>query len=121
MRGIKKTVTLPYAEPAAKPAREAVALVCAKFASDRARSDKHKHVSLPMPGSPECDATFLAAWAAHRHVTAELGRRRMVELGISVRKSDPLTAFVHGREAFPAHVRWAEAEAMIRAGEEWPR
>lgn len=101
-----------------KPTKEAVALLCAKLASDRTRPDQ---VSLPKPGSPECDATFLAAWAAHRHVTTELGRRRMAELGISVRKSDPLTAFVHGREAFPAHVRWAEAEAMVRAGEDWPR
>jgi hypothetical protein len=45
-----------------------------------------------------------------------LGTLRLVELGVRVRALNPLEAFVHGRQ-IPAHIRWAETEAMIRAGE----
>lgn len=118
MKPFKKNIPLPPVALGAKPSREAVALICAKFASDRTRPNQ---VSLPMPGSPECDATFLAAWAAHKHVTAELGRKHMREKGMTFSMRDTQEAFVHGRTAFPSHVRWAEAEAMVRAGEEWPK
>jgi hypothetical protein len=40
----------------------------------------------------------------------------MIEQGIRVRSTDPLEAFVQGRQ-IPAYIRWAETEAMIRAGE----
>lgn len=91
-----------------------MAILCSIFANDRATPEQT--IDLPHPGSSECNATFMAVWEAFRHVTAELGRERMVARGIRVRVSDPLEAFVHGREV-PAFVRWAETEAMIRAGE----
>jgi len=93
---------------------ENMALLCSIYACDRAR--KEQTIELPMPGTPECDAIFLATWEAFRHVTTELGRLRMTELGLRTREESPLEAFVHGRQ-IPAHVRWAETEAMIRAGE----
>lgn len=93
-----------------------MALLCSIYACDRARTTQT--IDLPRPGSPECDALFLATWEAFRHVTTELGRQRMVEQGAPVRSNDPLDAFVQGRQ-IPAHIRWAETEAMIRAGE-WP-
>jgi hypothetical protein len=95
--------------------QEAMARLCAILASDRARGAASV-IDLPLPGTPECDAIFLAAWAAFRHVTAQFGWKLMTDGGIRVRNSDPLEAFVHGK-AIPAHVRWAETEAMIRAGE----
>jgi hypothetical protein len=93
-----------------------MALLCCILACDRA--GKEQAIELPLPGSPECNALFLATWEAFRHVTTELGKLRMAELGKLVTERDPLEAFVHGRQ-IPAHVRWAETEAMIRAGE-WP-
>jgi len=93
---------------------ENMALLCCIYACDRA--GKEQTIDLPSPGSPECNALFLATWEAFRHVTTELGKQRMVERGVRVRVSDPLEAFVHGRQ-IPAHIRWAETEAMIRAGE----
>jgi hypothetical protein len=96
---------------------EQMAIVCAILASDRSRGEESV-LALPLPGSPECDATWLATWAAFRHVTTELGRKIMAGDGVRVRQSDPLEAFVRGK-AVPAHLRWAETEAMIRAGE-WP-
>lgn len=95
-----------------------MALLCSIYACDRARGQQT--IDLPTPGSPECDALFLATWQAFRHVTTELGKLRMAEQGIRVRASDPLEAFVRGRE-IPAHVRWAETEALIRAGEWTPQ
>lgn len=89
-----------------------MALLCSIYACDRAGK---QIVDLPLPGTPECNGLFLATWAAFRHVTTELGRQRMIEEGIT-RVHDPLEAFVHGRQ-IPAHLRWAETEAMIRAGE----
>ena len=91
-----------------------MALLCSIYACDRA--GKEQTIELPSPGSPECNALFLATWEAFRHVTTELGKLRMVEQGIRMRHSDPLEAFVHGRQ-IPAHIRWAETEALIRAGE----
>jgi hypothetical protein len=93
---------------------ETMALLCSILACDRAA--RGQAIELPLPGSPECNALFLATWEAFRHVTTELGWLRMTELGLRVSARDPLEAFVHGRE-IPAHVRWAETEAMIRAGE----
>ena len=93
---------------------EDMALLCTIYACDRAR--KEPMIDLPIPGTPEVDATFLATWEAFRHVTTELGKLRMAELGKHVSDRDPLEAFVHGRQ-IPAHIRWAETEAMIRAGE----
>lgn len=93
---------------------ENMALLCSIYACDRA--GKKQTIDLPTPGSPECDALFLATWAAFRHVTTELGKQRLADEGGRVRASDPLEAFVHGRQ-IPAHIRWAETEAMIRAGE----
>lgn len=90
---------------------ENMALLCSIYACDRA--GKQPTIDLPTPGAPECNALFLATWEAFRHVTTELGKLRMGELG---KRIDPLEAFVHGRQ-IPAHVRWAETEAMIRAGE----
>ena len=95
--------------------REDMAILCSIYACDRARPEQA--LDLPTPGSAECDALFLSTWQAFRHVTAELGRQLMLGRG-RVRVHDELEAFVRGRE-IPAHVRWAEAEAMIRAGE-WP-
>ena len=92
-----------------------MAILCSIYACDRAR--REQSIDLPAPGSPECDALFLSTWQAFRHVTTELGRQRMLDQGY-VRVHDALEAFVHGRE-IPAYVRWAETEAMIRAGE-WP-
>ena len=94
-----------------------MALLCSIYACDRA--GKEQTIDLPLPGSPECNALFLATWQAFRHVTTELGKLRMVEQGIRMRDDNNLEAFVRGRE-IPAHVRWAETEAMIRAGE-WTR
>ena len=95
--------------------REAMAVLCSIYACDRALCAQT--IDLPVPGSPECDAVFLATWEAFRHVTTELGRQRMVDQGfVRVRALDALEAFVRGRE-IPAHVRWAETEAMLRAGE----
>ena len=93
---------------------ENMALLCSILACDRAA--KEQAIDLPHPGTPECNGLFLATWAAFRHVTTELGKQRMVELGVRVRELNALEAFVHGRQ-IPAHVRWAETEAMIRAGE----
>lgn len=90
---------------------DSMAMLCSIYACDRAC--KEQTIDLPLPGSPECDAIFLATWAAFRHVTTELGKQRMIEQGI---RTDPLEAFVHGRQ-IPAHIRWAETEALIRAGE----
>ncbi len=95
---------------------ENMAILCSFYACDRA--GKQQTIDLPLPGSPECNALFLATWAAFRHVTTELGKLRMMEQGVRVRTSDLLEAFVIGRQ-IPAHIRWAETEAMIRAGE-WP-
>jgi hypothetical protein len=95
---------------------ENMALLCSIYACDRA--GKAQTIDLPTPGTPECNELFLATWEAFRHVTTEIGRLRMAELGIPMRKTDPLEAFVHGRQV-PAHIRWAETEALIRAGE-WP-
>lgn len=95
---------------------ENMALLCCIYACDRA--SKTQAIDLPLPGTPECNALFLAAWEAFRHVTTELGKQRMIEQGLRVSARDPLEAFVHGRE-IPAHIRWAETEALIRAGE-WP-
>lgn len=89
-----------------------LAELCSIYACDCERK-----IDLPRPGSPECDAVFLAGWAAFRHVTTEMGKQCMVAVGTPLRDCDALEAFVRGRAAFPAHVRWAEAEAMIRAGE----
>lgn len=94
--------------------REATARLCAILASDRALGEKAT-LRLPLPGSPECDEVFLAAWEAFRHVTTQIGHRYAREQRLS--KLRPLDAFVRGREVAPAHIRWAETEAMIRAGE----
>jgi hypothetical protein len=94
-----------------------LAELCSIYACDRARGQQ---IDLPRPGSPECDALFLASWAAFRHVTTEMGKQCMVAAGTPLRDCDALEAFVQGRAAFPAHVRWAEAEAMIRACEWTP-
>lgn len=91
-----------------------MALLCSIYACDRA--GKEQTIDLPTPGSPECNALFLATWEAFRHVTTELGKLRMAERGLRISARDPLEAFVHGRQ-IPAHVRWAETEAMLRAGE----
>jgi hypothetical protein len=88
---------------------ENMALLCSILACDRA--GKQQTLELPFPGSPECNKLFLATWEAFRHVTTELGKQRLTGL-----RRNPLEAFALGRE-IPAHVRWAETEAMIRAGE----
>ena len=111
------TDTTPSSSITAKPKRlsdraENMALLCGIYACDRAR--KTQVLDLPLPGTPECDALFLATWEAFRHVTTELGKR--MTMPPRGRKIDKLEAFVLGRE-IPAHVRWAETEAMIRAGE----
>lgn len=95
---------------------ENMALLCCIYACDRA--GKTQTIDLPLPGTPECNALFLATWEVFRHVTTEMGKLRMAEQGLRVKTSDLLEAFVHGRQ-IPAHVRWAETEALIRAGE-WP-
>lgn len=95
-----------------------MALLCSIYACDRA--GREQTIDLPCPGSPECNALFLATWEAFRHVTTELGKQCMVEQGKHVSARDPLEAFVHGRQ-IPAHIRWAETEAMIRAGEWRPQ
>jgi len=92
-----------------------MASLCATLAYDRALGEKSV-VQLPRPGTPECDEVFLAAWSAFRHVTTQIGQKLLVEDGHS-RRLDPLDAFVRGRDEVPAHLRWAETEAMIRAGE----
>lgn len=94
---------------------ENMALLCSILACDRAGEEQ---LELPLPGSPECNALFLATWEAFRHVTTQMGRQSMIERGILRSERDLQEAFVHGRQ-IPAHVRWAETEAMIRAGE-WP-
>lgn len=91
---------------------ESMALLCGIYACDRARETQA--LALPLPGTPECDALFLATWEAFRHVTTELGKRMTKQS--RGRKLDKLEAFVRGRE-IPAHVRWAETESLIRAGE----
>lgn len=93
---------------------ENMALLCSIYACDRA--NKEPTIDLPCPGSPACNALFHATWEAFRYVTTELGKLRMIEQGLRVRSTDPLEAFVHGRQ-IPAHIRWAETEALIRAGE----
>ncbi len=93
---------------------ESMAILCSIYACDRAGTQQT--IDLPVPGSPECNALFLATWEAFRHVTTELGKQRLAELGKRVSDRDPLEAFVHGRQ-IPAHLRWAETEAMILAGE----
>ena len=90
-----------------------MALLCCIYACDRAGKEV---IDLPLPGSPECNALFLATWEAFRHVTTELGKKLMIEKGLRTPTNDLLEAFVHGRQ-IPAHLRWAETEAMIRAGE----
>lgn len=92
---------------------ENMALLCSILACDRAGKEA---LELPLPGSPECNPLFLSTWEAFRHVTTELGKLRMAELNLKVSARDPMEAFVHGRQ-IPAHVRWAETEALIRAGE----
>lgn len=92
-----------------------VATLCALLASDRTRAQEYQLV-LPRPGTPECSEIFLAAWRAYRHVTTELGRQRMRELGVQVRDVDALEAYVWGRQ-IPSYERWAETEALLRAGE----
>lgn len=98
-----------------KADQEEIACWCAILASDRSRGDDSV-IALPLPSEPECDASFLAMWEAFRHVTTRLGKKIMAEDGLSVRESEPLEAFVYGRRV-PSHLRWAETEAMIRAGE----
>lgn len=93
---------------------ENMALLCSIYACDRA--GKEQTIDLPTPGSPECNALFLATWQAFRHVTTELGKQRLADQGLRVSTSDLLEAFVHGRQ-IPAYIRWAETEAMIRSGE----
>jgi hypothetical protein len=93
---------------------ENMALLCSIYACDRA--GKQQTIDLPLPDSPACNALFRATWEAFRHVTTELGKQIMIEQGLRIRRTDPLEAFVHGRQ-IPAHLRWAETEAMIRAGE----
>lgn len=93
---------------------EEMARLCSIYACDRAL--KEQTIELPHPGTPECDPIFLATWDAFRYVTTELGRLKLQELGIRQSTLNPLEAFVYGREV-PAHIRWAEAEAMILAGE----
>jgi len=95
---------------------ENMILLCSIYACDRAR--KEQAIDLPRPGSSQCNELFLATWAAFRHVTTEMGKQRMVELGGRNHKNDLLEAFVHGHHV-PAHIRWAETEALIRSGE-WP-
>ena len=91
-----------------------MALLCCIYACDRA--GKEQTIDLPTPGYPECNALFLATWEAFRHVTTELGKGLMIEKGLRTPTNDLLEAFVQGRQ-IPAHIRWAETEAMIRAGE----
>ena len=93
---------------------ENMALLCCIYACDRA--GKEQAIDLPLPGTTECNGLFMATWEAFRHVTTQLGRQRMLEKGLRVSARDELEWFVHGRE-IPAHIRWAETEAMIRAGE----
>lgn len=95
--------------------QEAMADLCALLASDRALGDAAV-LELPRPGSSECDTIFLGAWAAFRHVTTQFGRQIMLETDPQGR-IDALEAFVRGRDAVPAYVRWAETAAMIEAGE----
>ena len=98
--------------------REAMASLCALYASDRA-IDGMGTCQLPKPGSPECDEIFLAAWTAFRYVTTQIGHQRMMTNASAIHRRDPLDAFVRGRDAVPAYIRWAETASMIEAGE-WP-
>lgn len=98
-------------------ANENMALLCSILACDRACAAQA--LDLPRPGSPECNKLFLATWEVFRHVTTEMGKRHMADLGLQATARDPLEAFVHGKQ-IPAHIRWAETEALIRAGE-WLR
>jgi hypothetical protein len=91
-----------------------MALLCSILACDRAHTEQA--LDLPLPGSPECNKLFLTTWEAFRHVTTEMGKLRMAELGLQSTARDPLEAFVHGKD-IPAHIRWAETEALIRTGE----
>ena len=93
---------------------EEIALWCSILASDRAQAEPT--IELPYPNHPECNALFLALWGAFRHVTTEFGRAIMRDLKMREHDNDRLEAYVHGKQ-IPAHVRWAETEAMIRAGE----
>lgn len=95
--------------------QEALADLCAIFASDRARGDASV-LQLPRPGSPECDEIFLGAWTAFRHVTSQIGSQVMREADPKCRV-DAMEAFVRGRDAVPAYLRWAETASMIEAGE----
>lgn len=106
-------MSAPDASETAAYREDKMALLCCIYACDRAGKEQ---IDLPTPGSPECNALFLATWAAFRHVTTELGRQRMIDKGLRISSRDELEWFVHGRE-IPAHIRWAETEAMIRAGE----
>lgn len=93
---------------------ESMAQLCSIYACDRA--SRKQTIDLPHPGTPQCDALFLATWEVFRHVTTEMGKLRMAERGMRLGASNPLEAFVHGKH-IPAHIRWAETEALIRAGE----
>jgi len=95
---------------------ESMALLCSIYACDRAGEEQT--ILLPLPGTPECNTLFLATWEAFRHVTTAMGKQILIAQG-SARVRDPLDAFVQGK-AVPAHIRWAETEAMIRAGEWTP-
>jgi hypothetical protein len=95
--------------------QEALVDLCAILASDRACGDAAV-LQLPRPGSPECDAIFLGAWAAFRHVTTQIGRQVMRSADPTCRV-DAMEAFVRGRDAVPAYLRWAETASMIEAGE----
>jgi hypothetical protein len=98
--------------------REAMARLCAIYASDRA-IDGVGTCPLPKPGTPECDEIFLAAWAAFRYITTQIGHQLMMTDASAVRRLDPMDAFVRGRDAVPAYIRWAETASLIEAGE-WP-
>lgn len=100
----------------ASPAHDDVASLCSILASDRSCGESAA-IQLPRPGSPECDEIFLAAWAAFRHVTTQWGHQIMSEKEGRPCRLDPMDAFVRGRDSIPAYLRWAETEAMIRAGE----
>ena len=95
--------------------QEEVAELCATFASNWECGEPL--YQLPLPGAPDCDAIFLTAWFAFRYVTTQLGHQLLIAAGSTRHRLDPLEAFVRGRDGVPAYERWAEAEALIRAGE----
>lgn len=92
---------------------ERMSLLCSIYACDRAA--EKAALELPHVNTTQCNKLFLDTWAVFRHVTTEMGKLRMLEQGLRVRQSDPLEAFVHGKE-IPAHLRWAETEAFLRSG-----